>query len=327
MNIQPMEKLMLVDFEGDSLYETIELQVFDDIRGKGAAVILYGKNGKNDFFCTDSAFANRTLFNGHICENKGIIYSLNVTNSGLNAYVSLKDNLGRDIEVKVIENNNNDVPRSFLAPIGGVIKNFTFLPMFYMENFNFVKRSGTTLSVKIDNKNFKPKKIPILMNGSFVYLARYSNKPVICCINDRFEGELEPLIPSQEQYLKDGNYTYDLKNNNGHFEINKLNYTDSNSYASVSFSPAIPDIYNLKDNVKISGNFSIEVDSITGIIAGKYQLEKTGENIEMSMNPLKAYSPMTGPLWVLSYKWTANISKNSDTTLLMKSHWDINNNK
>src|ERR1035437_8844107 len=45
INIDPMDKLMLIDFDGDSIYETIELQVYNDKRGKGATVILYKKNG------------------------------------------------------------------------------------------------------------------------------------------------------------------------------------------------------------------------------------------------------------------------------------------
>jgi hypothetical protein len=45
------------------------------------------------------------------------------------------------------------------------------------------------------------------------------------------------------------------------------------------------------------------------------------------MNPTKAYSPMTGVLWVLSYKWNANITISSSGSVNMNSKWDYIENK
>ncbi len=321
LDISPMEKLMLIDFKGDSLYETIELQVFDDYRGKGAAVILYGKNGMNDVYFTDSVFVNLALFQGHLSIDKHIAYSLQTTDSGLDAYVKLKDKLGRKIEVKVKERSNKSPKTSFLAPIGGIIKTFTFFPLFYMEDFNFVKRSGTALTVTINNKALQASKIPILLNGSFVYLSRYSTKPVICCVNEQYTGELKPLFPLKDYSCKDGNMNYTLVNNNGHLEINKINCNDSKSNVSVTFSPSIPDLINLKNGAKISGKFSFEVDCISGIVAGEYQIVRTNENLSISMSPKEAYSPMNGHLWVLSYKWIANMQFHENGKVTMQSKW------
>jgi hypothetical protein len=120
ININPMDRLMLIDFEGDSLYETIELQIYNDFRGKGATVILYGKNGENDVYYTDSVFVNSRLFKGHIYENKEIKYFLNVSKNSLDADVKLKDKFGRNISAIIKEGQNTNNPTSFLAPIGGM---------------------------------------------------------------------------------------------------------------------------------------------------------------------------------------------------------------
>lgn len=321
INIEPMDKLMLIDFKGDSIYETIELQIFNDERGKGATVILYKKNGGTDVFYTDSAFVNAKLFKGSLYENKEIKYSLNVLNSGLEAFVELNDKLGRKIAVKIKEENNTNMPKSFLAPVGGIIKTFTFFPLFYMKSFNFVKQSGTNISIKINNNDLKAKKIPILLNGSFVYLSRYSTEPVICNINDKFNGKLKPMFPTQENKFIDKNMTYELINNNNHYEIQKVSCSNPINKVSILFSPAIPDLVNLKKGITIAGKFSIEIDSIAGIVAGEYQISRINDQISITMKPLKAYSPMTGPLWVLAYTWNATITIQNKSNVILKSNW------
>jgi len=327
ININPMDRLMLIDFEGDSLYETIELQVYNDFRGKGATVILYGKNGENDVYYTDSVFVNSRLFKGHIYENKEIKYFLNVSNNCLEANVELKDKFGRNISAIIKEGQNTNNPSSFLAPIGGIIKTFSFFPLFYMEKFNFVIHAGTIITIKIDNNILKPKKIPILLNGSFVYLSRYSNEPVISSINDKYDGDLKPMVPTQKDRFIDGNMTYEITLNNSHYEIKRAVCSNSRNKVAISFSPAIPDLINLKQNITLNGKFSMETDSVTGIVAGVYQISRTTDKIEITMNPTKAYSPMTGALWVLSYKWNANITISSSGSVNMNSKWDYIGNK
>lgn len=321
MNIEPMEKLMLIDFKGDSIYETIELQVFNDIRGKGATVILYKKNGGNDVYFTDSAFVNSNLFKGNIYENKEIQYSLEVLNGGIEAFVELNDILGRKFVVAIKEASNAKTPTSFLAPVGGIIKTFTYFPLFYMKKFNFVKQSGTTISIKLNNNELKAKKIPLLLNGSFVYLSRYSTEPVLCCVNNAYNGELKPMIPANGNIFVDKNITYELLNNNSHYEIKKISCSNSKNNLSISFSPAIPDVVNVKNDVTISGRFSMEIDSITGIVAGEYKISRTTNTINFTMNPLKAYSPMSGTLWVLAYTWNADITINDNGFVQINSAW------
>ena len=323
--IDPMDKLMLIDFEGDSIYETFELQTYDDARGKGATVILYGRNGENDVYFTDSVFENRKLFKGNIYENKNIVYSLKTTPQGLEAQASVTDKYGRKIVVSIKETENTNELTSLLAPVGGVIKTFTFLPVFYMANFDFVKQHGSTIEIKIDNKTLSPKKIPILLNGTFVYIARYSSEPVIARLNNDFDGELKPLTPSNNNFT-DGKMSYELTRNNGHIEIAKVVCTEAHHKIGMTFSPAIPDLIHIKNDVILTGRFSIEIDSITGIIAGEYMVKKYDNKTAIVMKPLKAYSPMFGKLWILNYIWNAQIKSNPDGSVIGNTKWIISEN-
>jgi hypothetical protein len=50
LDFDPMESLALLNFEGNSEYEGLELQLFDDeLKGRGAAAIMWRCDKKGDF--------------------------------------------------------------------------------------------------------------------------------------------------------------------------------------------------------------------------------------------------------------------------------------
>ncbi|MCK4661492.1 MAG: hypothetical protein KAT68_01395 [Bacteroidales bacterium] len=321
INIKAMERLMLVDFDGDTEYRTIELQIYDDNRGKGATVILYGKDGKNDVYYTDSLFADGVLFREDLYENKDMKYALNVSDLGLNSFLKMHDKSGRKIDMKIIEKKSKNKLISMLAPIGGGIKTFPFFPFFNMQEFNLVQRSGTEIKVIIDDIEYKPGKIPGLANGNFVYMARYATKPVIAQINTEYEGMLTVINFDEKDTYKFDDMNYHFVENNGHRELKKMTCSSYNRFVGITFSPPIPDIINLKNNIEINGKFSMESDSITGIVAGEYQINNNNNKIIITLQPVEAYSPIPGTVWVKAYEWNAEITVHSDKTVNMKSKW------
>lgn len=324
ITIKPMEKLMLIDFESNFEYETIELQTYNDSRGKGATVILYGKDGKNDLYYTDKVFADTSLFDkNRLFENKEMKYALNISDDGLNTFIKMRDKSDKLIEVSVVEQKKDNEFTSMLAPVGGIIKDFAYFPFFYMHDFNFVKRKNTKIEVRINSINCKPKKIPILINGSFVYICRYSANPIISQINRNFNGK--PLFINL-----DNNYTYKYNNmsyyfldNSEHKELNKITCSTNNSIVGITFSPAIPNIINLENNTEIKGKFSIEANNITGIAAGEYHININKNKAIITLQPIEAYSPMSGDLWVKDYTWKAEILIENNVIQNMNSKWEI----
>ncbi|MCD4793806.1 MAG: hypothetical protein K8R54_11260 [Bacteroidales bacterium] len=321
INIKPMEKLMLVDFDGDTEYRTIELQLYNDSRGKGATVILYGKDGQNDVYYTDSVFADGVLFEDDLFENKEMEYALNVSEQGLNSFLKMRDKSGRKIDVKIIEKKSENKLTSMLAPVGGGIKTFPFFPFFYMHGFNLVQRPDTEIKVIIDDIEYKPGKIPGLANGNFVYMARYATKPVIAQINTEYDGQLSFININEKDNYKLDDMNYHFVENTGHRELKKMTYSSHNRFVGITFSPPVPDIINLKENIEIKGKFSMESDSITGIVAGEYQINSNNNKIIITLQPVEAYSPIPGTVWVKAYKWNAEITVDNDKTVNMKSLW------
>ena len=324
IGIKPMEKLMLISFECGSEYKTIELQLYNDERGKGAGVILYGKNGKNDFYCTDKVFADTSLFDSsHSFENKEMEYALNISDKGLNTFLKMRDKSGKLIEMRVVEQNMNNDMTSMLAPVGGIIEDYSYFPFFYLEDFNFVKQKNTKIELKIDGVDCQPKKIPIPMNGSLVYICQYSASPVISKINKNFTGKPLFFNPDDKLTYENGNKHYEFTDNDGHKELRKITCSVYKRHVGITFSPPIPNITNLKNNTEIKGKFSLEAGNVTGVVAGEYQINIKNDKAIITMQPLEAYSPMKGELWVRDYQWKAEITFMNNEVQEMISEWRV----
>jgi len=319
--IKPMEKLLLVDFEGHSKYATIELQMYDDNRGKGATIIVYHKDGKNEVYYSDIKFADKNLFKGNLFENKKMKYAIDLTHKGLHANLDFNDRHGKKISVKIKENRSKNKLVSMLAPIGGVLKTFTYFPFFYMKEFNFVKRSKTDIAIVIDNVKMNPKNIPIFVNGELVYLSRYAIKPIIAEINNDFSGQLKPLILKETKKFKSHDLHYSFTENQGHKELKKILCLSYGKEAGILFSPPIPDIVHLKDNIVVKGRFSIESKKIKGIVSGEYTIIRNKKGALFNLKPINAYSPMSGEIWVNAYNWNATLLFQNSKVVKINSKW------
>ena len=64
---------------------------------------------------------------------------------------------------------------NLLAPIGYGSKNPNFLPLFFMYNFDFIRKRNTQIDCKIGNQKIIIDKFQIPMNMQFRYYARYNN--------------------------------------------------------------------------------------------------------------------------------------------------------
>jgi len=321
--VNPMDKLMLIDIDDDPEYTTIELQTFNDERGRGARVILYHHQGPADSYYTDEAFVLKESDHDRFFIAPDMTYNFNVTTSGLEASLKMRDHKGKPVEFRVRETSRKKWSKGFLAPIGvSSAITFEYFPFFHMKDMNFVLRSGTEISIKIGGKERKAKKLPLPVDRELVYLSRYTAFPVIGCWNRPHDGALKPFKPGQQMAYRDGRTLYELVNNSGHYEIRRITAFNSSHKASLDFSPAIPDLPCLKDGLEIKGRFSAGADGITGIVAGEYSVIRRGNIITMEIRPLEAWQPIPGTIWVRNWTWNGTISAGTNSNLSMKSGWN-----
>jgi len=327
---EPMDRLLLINFEEDPLYYGIELQVLHKADEFYPLVIMYRKDDLIDLYYTNETvildrkkmitdLLNNTSFN-HL---ESIDYKFDIDEMGLNAYLFLKDKLENKVEFKIKENTPGRELNAILAPISAVSKNPQYFPIVYLNKFSMVIKKDTDIFVKIDEDLKKPAELPVKIDNQNFYLARYSLDPIICNWNKSYTGNLNPILlnTTNNDSIKK-NLSYDILNNNGYFEIKKVMGVDELSHSiSFEFSPAIPNLLSLKSEKKIKGKFSLIIGKKKGIFAGVYHINRKKEQIVISIQPTKGWQPFPGKLWLKTYKWAANIEILEDFEFKIHSNW------
>ncbi len=330
LSFEPMDRLLLINFEDDPLYYGIELQVLNIGGEFYPLVIMYRKDDLIDFYYTnDTALSDRKRTITNLIKNTSfnqletIDYKFDFDEMGLDCYLFLKDKMENEVEIKIKENFPGRKLNSILTPIYAVDKNPQYFPIVYLKKFNMIINKDTEIFVKIKEDIKKPAELPVKIENQNFYLARYSLNPVSCIWNKNYAGNLNPLILDigKINSIKD-NLTYELLNNKGNFEIKKVTGVDElNHSLSFEFSPAIPNLLSLKSDIKIKGKFSLIIDNKGGIFAGLYHINRKNKLIQFSIHPTKGWQPFPGKLWLKTYRWDANIEILDDLEFKINSNW------
>lgn len=271
----PIKKLALIPFEKspDIIYRGFELQFIDGAPyGVGYRVIAYRNDNYVDVY-DDSALnyledeAFNVAENGlhqHVLTSINNVQFCNVDNNQIICF-EFVDIQGRQIQVKIKEKTKRKTkPMNLLAPIGVGSKNPKYLPVFFMYNFDFIRKRKSTISCKIDGKEFKIDKFPLPMNGQSRLYARYSNEcELLEFVNTDISVLREIELNEENVYYKD-NEEYIFERNNVlkcvilHFEQRNV---------EICFEPSL-------DLTKsCSGLFTIKPRPQMGYLQGEYSVQ------------------------------------------------------
>lgn len=345
IDIEPMSRLLLVNFEKDpdTVYVGFEPQVFDDAdHGKGHLVIGWRTDGKVDVYHELSLtlnpekynIAGKGLENMVPCDFENAFFEIN--ESGVQASYIFKDVKNRRLSIKISEKNSKKrKPFGLLAPMGSVAENPSAMPLVMLRDFYFVRRAKTDFEVFIDNVQHQPDQLPVPMDWTYMYFARYSPKPLIGRLNPDFDGVISPIEVGQGiKTLKQGDYTFDFFWKNDRIAIQKISRVNDIHPVSITFEDAFPDIESISTNSAKHGKFTIEADPSIGTLPGNYSLENTNDALKIVMR-FDGWKPRPSKLslyliyavaavfktWPATYVWTAFINKNKDGNYSMKSKW------
>jgi hypothetical protein len=325
-----IDRLLIVNFEQDPIYYSIELQIFHRIDKEYPLVIMYRKDNMKDiYFTNENVIKNRKKMVTDLRTNvsfnqlEDIEYKFQFNEMGLDAYLLLKDKLENEIEFKIKEDTPGRVLSSVLAPIIAINKKPAHFPIVYLNKFGMVIKKNTEIFVKIHGFLRNTAEMPVRMNGMNVYLAHYSLKPIICNWNKNFSGNINPIILNAPTLkVSNENMTFNLIKNSDYYEIKKISGNNDKSHTvSLEFSPAIPNLIALRSNSKIKGRFSCIIDEKNGIFAGEYYLTRTGDTIEFNIHPSKGWQPFPGKLWLKTYEWTSKIQFHDINDIKINSYW------
>ena len=341
-NIDPMEHLILVNFEKDpdEFYKILEFQQACDKNGnKRFLAIAYRNEDAADIYyqagfpfgSQDSVLNNVSFFERSMENSK-----FEVKPDFIEVYFVFEDKTGREIKVTVKETKRQSKhPFFLLAPVGANSKKPMSLPVYSLYEMSFTRQKFTDIVIEIDKVKHKPDTFPMPVDWSKNYFTRYSADTFNVDWNKNFSGPLSPLFPESNSKIDDMGTTYDIEEKHGHFEIKRMSTKNRNHMIAIKFEPAIPDIVCLRQETIIDGNFSITTDNSKGIICGDYLIRRYGNDINFEIKPTGGWEPNESRLmlkflffvvkifreWPKSYAWNAQIRLNDTGQPIMQSGW------
>jgi hypothetical protein len=325
-----IDRLMLINFEKDSIFNGIELQVLHHNNKDHPVVILFKKDESQDVYYinketmklheehTKKLLSNPTF---NVIEN--INYNFQVEDEGLNASLSMTEKNGNSIEFKIRENFPNRELASMLAPIGASTPNPQYFPYIFLDQFGLVIKENTDIEVNINGISKKISEFPVRVNGKHAYMVRFSLNPVLAYWNNSFKGKLYPINVIDNLNIKDHDLEHEIIRNDNYLEIKKISKRDDIGHEfSIEFSPPIPQLTALRPECEVRGRFSSGIGNEMGIVVGEYKITRNRNLISIIIKPSKAWQPFPGKSWVKFYKWIANLEIDTKNELTMDSKWE-----
>jgi len=330
INIDPMERLLLVNFEKDpdSVYVGFEPQVFnDEINGVGHLVIGWRTDKKIDVYHERSLDPDTSKYDiAGAGLNRMIPVDMEkaffqVNDFGVQAHYKFTDMSGREVEIVISEKNpRKRKPFGLLAPMGDAATNPSSLPLVILQDFYFVRKNHTEIKVEIDNRSHKPDELPIRMDGQKMTFARYSPKPLIATINPAHDGELQTFeLETGQRTFDKGDYIYEIDWSNQSASIRSFSAKNNIHLLTMSFSPSFPCLNTFPANTKNKGRFMISGHESVGTISGEYYIQSDHESVTIRVVPSKGWKPEATKFstrflftvarvfrkWPATYQWDA----------------------
>ena len=337
VNYSPIKKLAIIPFEKktDKIYKAFELQYIDGYPyGNGYRIIAYRNNNYVDVYDDLSLkFQNNEKFN--------------VAEKGLNRHIQVpikriclekqddcecisfnfKDLENREIDFYIKEHTGKkSISMNLLAPIGYGSKNPNFLPLFFMYNFDFIRKKNTQIECRIDEQKIVIDKFSMPINMQFRYYARYSNQcELLEFANTDSLSFIEVELEDNSYIDKNIEYIFDDYNS-----LSKIIVHLEDGKIDIKFSPC----FNMNKDTK--GIFKICSKEEMGYLEGIYEINRDNDKISIRLVPINGWTSVPNSFITkmilkpnsLFCKWSKNYEYIEEIDIqkkLVKAKWSNNN--
>lgn len=339
----PIKKLALISFEKDpdEVYRGMELQYLDGAPyGKGWRVIAYRYDNYVDVY---DDYALNTIENEKfdVAENGLANYSkIEISRTrfdkdefGAHICFFFKDIFNRNISVQIHENTKrNTRAMNLLAPIGAGSKKPTSFPLFFLYEFDFIRKYKTEISIEIDGKKRKADNFPfpITKELQWRYYTRYSMDCQIIELAKSEDGILTLAELTKDYSYTDELTTYLFDNKKGELSLISIIVMDKNRKLEMVFDQPLP--IEKKADGDTYGKFYIIADHAMGTLEGTYQWRQQNGISKINILPDKGWRSVPNSIitkmilnqksifctWPKLYEYKQEIHNDS---LRSKSEW------
>jgi hypothetical protein len=331
MHIDNAEKLILFDFKGNSRYKFLECQFYNNEEyGQGIVCMLMRHDDRLEMYHTEGLTMKQQLYYFDSLQRSIPInvfnpeYSFTYSNGQLDFNLKFNDKYGNSISASL----NGYYPENidFIVPVGLVNNNYSSyssFPVFYMKELNFLNTKEGKASITINDTIYTIKKIPGIVNWKKVYMARWSFNPVFILWNENRTNTIKGLANND---LTTDSVSYKINDQNGYMEIESIEFRKEKHTAGIEFSPKLPELICLKEDIELSGRFIINVDDKRGVYGGKYFINRDDNEIILKLQPTKGYQPTPGKTWVKNLYLEIKIAEYLNGEIFSSSKWVIQDN-
>ncbi len=345
MDIDPMERLLLVNFENDpdTLYIGFEPQVFDDpVNGQGHLVIGWRKDGRVDLYHEAGLTLNPAKYDiagkglANMIEREMSHASFEIDDRGVQARYQFLDVHDRLVHIRISEKHpRKRKPFGLLAPMGAAAENPSAMPLVLLHDFYFVRKNRSEIAVTINERVHQVDNLPIPMDFKRMTFIRYSPEPLIATFNRAFSGLMPSTeLPKGAQRLQNNNQDILIEWKQEKAFIKQIIFSNDIHPVTLRFDKPFPLPDFLDKGFSQKGSFIIRAHPSTGRIAGRYSVDQVDEQIRIVMIPDKGWKPRPNKLslrflytvarvfkhWPRTYEWTAIVEKDGEH-FRMNSDW------
>lgn len=286
LRVAPMERLLLINLQDGQFYKGAEPQWFDDDQhGHGLLVILYRVDGKVDVYHDPALTLDPVAYQieaglGEMVACHFERRHFEIRPEGIDIDIAFTDLAGRSIVLRIRERSGKRAGQfALLAPLGETIEDPDAMPLFFLDDFSFVKIAGTDVTVSVGGATRKMVKLPVPLGGSRVYLTRYCGDPFIAFWNPESDAPLPRADVAGAGILAVNGVSYDLVENAGYYEIAEMTRGQTGRgdrparEVCITFTPPFPNITALRNDASVAGSFRIKMARVpeAGEVRGEWR--------------------------------------------------------
>ena len=301
-----LRKLALINFEKDpdAHYTALEPQWLAQSDGEtGHRVVAYRTDGFVDVYddpnvdvFDEASFAvtGKGLCERIVTEIRDM--SMTQTETGLALRFSFADKYRRPVKVNVTERTKRGTKGiDLLAPVGSSSEHPRYLPVFFLYGFDFVRKRGTDVEVRIGEKDRRldPFPAPVPKDAQWRYYMRYSTDCQIIEFLKANAGDLRFRRPSHDGTVTEGNIRYRF---NEHRQLLNAQAVNAPHSFRMSFPEGFPDVLNLDDETLYEGRFMLDADKGMGTIGGWFTVRRSGSRVTATLVP-DGWQPVTDTIF------------------------------
>jgi hypothetical protein len=202
------------------------------------------------------------------------ISNVNFYKDGLNVFIEFefKDIRDRIISVYIRENSSrNSRPINMLAPIGADTDKPNYLPLFFLYDFDFVRRAKTEIIITIDGKRVKVDKFPFPTpkDMQLRFYTRYSLDTQLIEFNNTEDEDYGAIDVFEDGVLEIDNniYKYVVGDSTS---LKSIHFISDNRDIKMTFNPVIG--IGIDKDFDSTGIFEIHPDKRMGVFKGRYKV-------------------------------------------------------